>query len=182
MNCHKVLNLDVSRLISDKSIIPRPAKYKPLSVVGCDPKHYLTDHTYNKLSVLGKLNSLVFHMKPYVDKGNIHIDMNSIDIQPFWPSLNIIIEGQGIMKWFAPTSQGTLRYNPFGKVWYYSWEKNFGDVVDQWTEGKVALVRTDIPHNAWNPVDEERLVVSIRWKQRYSWEETVNWFEKNFSQ
>ena len=181
MICHKVLNLNVNEFISNNQLIPRPANSAlvPFSVSQCNPKIYLKENIYNKLSALGNLNSLIFHMHPNTDKNSIHIDINSKDKLPRHPTLNILIEGQGVMKWFNPTDNGIVKHLAFG-YGYCTWENNFGELVDQWVEGKIALVRTDIPHNVWNPFNQERLVVSIRWDIRYSWEETLEWFEKNF--
>lgn len=180
MICHKVLNLTSSDLIPDTTKVFRPWHNKSFSVRSQDPKLFLGANVYEKLSELGDLTSLVFHMKPYADKQNVHIDISSKSKLPFWPSLNVLIEGQGVMRWFVPNSQGNLSYQPNADVWYQSWENTFGEVVDQWSEGKVALVKTDVAHNVWNPGDTDRLAVSIRWRQRYSWEETLEWFEKNF--
>lgn len=84
------------------------------------------------------------------------------------------------MKWFKPTTLGKLRISPIG-VRYKAWtpDEGYGEVVDEWSHGKVALVRTDIPHNVWNPNQETRLVASTRWEARMTWEETNEWFEKN---
>jgi len=179
MICHKVLNLKPQDLISNFKSIPTPAESIPFGVVPFNPILCLDESFYKKLSELGTLGSLVFHMQPYADKKSIHIDIDKISKQPFWPTLNIIIKGQGVMKWFNPTVPGKLNFHPRGKVLYKNWNDNFGEIIDKWEEGKVALVRTDIPHNVWNFSNEERLVISIRWSKFLTWEETLSWFEKN---
>lgn len=184
MQCHKILNFNPHDLIGNFDIIPKPLNNITAGVVGFDPKLCLKDYYYNKLLNLGtKLESLVFYMKPNANKRNIHIDIDKNTLKPYWPSLNILIQGQGIMKWFKPITDSKLRFNSNGKVLYKSWENenDYGEILDVWSTGKVALVRTDIPHNAWNPGVEDRLVISIRWKQCLSWDETLEWFEKNFT-
>ena len=175
--CYQCLNLKVENIISDIEKIPFSIE-KDFSVVRCDPKIYLDDNFYHLLSQFGQLSSLVFYMKSFVDKKNIHIDLDKTTRSPLWPSLNIIIKGQGIMKWFNPIGEGNYGYSFSGKVFYKKWEeKNYGKIIDEWVQGKVALVRTDIPHNVWNPFDQERLMVSIRWDKRHSWEETLKFVE-----
>jgi hypothetical protein len=181
INCYKLLNLNVEDLIENYNI-PCPAENKLFAVCRVDPAIFLKKHIHEKLSELGNLSSLVFHMKPYADKKNIHVDIDKLSKMPYWPSLNILIKGQGAMKWFSPATPGTLSYNLQGNVYYRYWkEHDYGDTIDEWTNGKVALVRTDIPHNAWNYSNEERLLISVRWSRRTSWEETLDWFDKNVS-
>ena len=95
MQCHKLLNIPTSIFIKDTSIIPRLPKDKNMWI---DPKLFLTTDAYNKLSILGRLNSLIFEMKPNVDKNNIDIDLLGPTLEPVLVSLNIVLEGQGVMK------------------------------------------------------------------------------------
>ena len=179
MNCYKVLNIKVSDLIADQSNIPRPAEHKMFAAETHNPKLYLNKNIYEKLLELGNLSSIVFHMKPFVDKKSIHVDLDENKI-PWGSSLNIILSGQGIMKWFNPNKLGVISRGNYGNVWFLNWTSDYGEQIDTWTDGKVALVRTDIPHNVWNPFDQERLIVSVRWSKKYTWEELVYWFDHNF--
>jgi hypothetical protein len=181
MICHKVLKINPLDLIIDPRLVPKILSRLSYTVSRADPKEFLKSNIYEKLSELGDLEAVIFHMKPNSDRGIVHTDAEFNSKLPHWPSLNIIVEGQGVMKWFNPDSPGDLKFEPYGKVWYRSWSNDVGEAVDQWSEGKVALVRTDIPHNVWNFNHEDRLVASIRWHRRYSWEETIEWFDKNFS-
>lgn len=180
MQCHKLLNIPTSIFIKDTSIIPRLPKDKNMWVNTIDPKLFLTTDAYNKLSILGRLNSLIFEMVPKADKKNIHIDLVSSTLEPAWSGLNIILEGQGIMKWFIPEKDGYVitRKNP--KIAYKAWFSDYGEPVDTWSTGKIALVRTDIAHQVWNYDNNNRFIVSIRWSNRTSWEETIDWFKCNF--
>jgi hypothetical protein len=135
---------------------------------------------YEKMSELGLLYSLVFSMKPGADKKSIHIDIDRKTQTPYWPSLNIVIDGQGVMRWFNPTKPGQMLKNNNTGVFYKAWFHDYGDIVDEWSVGKIALVRTDIPHQVWNFDNGIRRIVSIRWNKKISWEETIEWFNSNF--
>lgn len=176
-NCHCVLNLSPNDIVKVDHVFPAvPESAKGFWVSRCDPAQFLTSLWLDKLQPLGRLNALWFVMNPGVNKGNIHVDLESQSQTPFWPSLNVILQGQGLMKWFAPIDPGTVKFHDQARVHYKYWTDNYGEPIDQWTQGKVALVRTDVPHNAWNPHDQPRHVVSIRWRSAMSWPETLDYF------
>ena len=178
MNCHKVLDIPIESLIKTLDGVPRLPSNQSMQAIACDPKIFLHDHIYNSLTRLGPLSSLVFEMRGNTAKDNIHIDYDKLTLKPFWPCLNLILEGSGILRWFQPTTQGVLRL-AHGN-YYMAWHKDYGEPIDEWHSGKVALVRTDIPHNAFNYANDTRLCISIRWLTTYTWEETLEWFETEF--
>jgi hypothetical protein len=180
MQCHQRLNIPISTLIKDISMIPRLPDNKELWTTHVDPKLFLTDIAYEKLSELGSLIGLVFEMQPNADKKNIHVDIIPSTLETAWSGLNIIFEGQGVMKWFQPESPGYLIKKQNPTIVYRAWFNNYGDPIDIWDQGKIALVRTDVPHQVWNYDDTNRFIVSIRWSNRKSWEETIDWFNRNF--
>jgi hypothetical protein len=177
---HYPLGLSVNHFIKDYDIIPTLPPNKQFHISSCNPKLYLHDDIYQKLSALGILNSLVFSMVSNIDKGSIHIDLDRSTLEPWWPSLNIVIDGQGIMRWFNPSTPGVVLQNKSAGVFYKTWFKNYGEPIDEWNSGKVVLVRTDVPHQAWNFDNDIRRIVTIRWDKKISWEETIEWFNKNF--
>jgi len=177
---HHHLNLPINYFVKDFDIIPTLPAGKQFHVSACDPKLYLHDIIYHKLAELGTLYSLVFSMVPGVDKGSIHIDLDATTLEPYWPSLNILINGQGVMRWFNPSIPGIVMRNGNAGVYYKAWFKNYGEPIDEWSEGKVALVRTDTPHQVWNFDNDIRRIVSIRWNKKISWEETIEWFHNTF--
>jgi hypothetical protein len=179
MHCHQILNIPISTLIKDISMIPRLPDNKELWVNGIDPKLFLTTDAYNKLSILGRLNCLIFEMKPNVDKNNIHIDLLDT-LEPVLSGLNIVLEGQGIMKWYMPEKDGYIMNRTNPKITYKAWFNNYGEPVDIWDTGKIALVRTDVAHQVWNFDNDNRLIASIRWDKKTNWEETIEWFNRNF--
>jgi hypothetical protein len=180
MNCHRLINIPVDTLIKDISMIPRLPDNKELWTTHVDPKLFLTDIAYDKLSALGSLVGLVFEMNPKADKKSIHVDLIPATLEPAWSGLNIVLEGQGVMKWFKPKTPGYLIKRENTRIAYQAWFNDYGEPVDVWSHGKIALVRTDIPHQVWNYDDTNRFIVSIRWSNRTTWEETIEWFNKNF--
>lgn len=180
MKYFKLLQGEVSNIIVNEDKIPRLKKPFSMFAIGCDPATFLSPLIYGKLSKLGKLYSIIFEMKPHVDKGNIHIDLEHSTETPFWPALNIVIAGQGVMRWYNPIGNGTLAQHKIGVKYYYWTKPYYGDIVDEWTTGKIAIVRTDIPHQAFNFDDENRCIVSIRWSTKMSWEETIDWFNREW--
>lgn len=171
--------MPISYFIKDTSSITEFPKDKEFNVALCDPQTYLHDEVYNKLSELGTLYSLVFSMRPGADKKMIHVDLDATTKIPYWPCLNILLEGQGTMKWFNPDRDGIIQRHA-ASVYYKSWYNNYGEEIDSWDTGKIALIRTDIPHQAWNFDSDTRRVITIRWSNRKSWEETIEWFRVNF--
>ena len=180
MQCHKLLNIPTSIFIKDTCIIPRLPKDKSMWVSSIDPKLFMTTDAYNKLSILGRLNSLIFEMKPNVDKNNIHIDLLGPTLEPVLVGLNIVLEGQGVMRWYVPEKDGYVINRTTPKITYKAWFNNYGEPVDIWDKGKIALVRTDVAHQVWNFDNINRQIVTIRWDNKMSWEETIEWFQHNF--
>ena len=179
MNCYRLLDIPPNQLIEFPDRVPRKRYPEGFGVTSCNPKMFFYKDIHDELLKLGDLVTLVFQQNTNADKGSIHIDM-SHDGYPFWPSLNIILEGQGVMRWFSPSTPGILKISPIG-VRYQAWTtiEDYGSKIDEWNQGKVALVRTDVPHNVWNLDNEARLMASTRWKTRMTWEETTEWFEKH---
>jgi hypothetical protein len=181
IKCHHPLNIPVTHFIKNIDVIPKLPENIDSFVTSFNPKLYLHDEIYQKLSELGTLYSLVFSMKPGVDKGSIHIDLDRKTFKPMQPGLNLVLDGQGIMRWFNPDGYGIIKSRPAPvSIFYKAWFKNYGEPIDEWSTGKVALVRVDTPHQAWNFDNEIRRIVTIRWLGNKSWEETIEWFNRNF--
>lgn len=179
---HKKLDITVEQLVKSTDHLyrmPLGKDSKVCSATMTDPKFLLKDDIYSLLSELGPLAGLLFEQPPWIQKGNIHIDIDKNSRLPFWPALNLILEGQGTLRWFEPFGHSDIR-EAAGNL-YQAWApKDYGKILEEWNYGKVALVRTDIPHNAFNFDKEIRLSVSIRWIKRYTWDETKQWFDDVF--
>lgn len=175
----KNLDISIESLVKTVDKIPRMPTGEKAMAVACDPQLFLYEHVYDKLSEFGTVVGLVFEMVSGHEKGNIHIDYDKHTNKPFWPALNLILKGQGVLRWFEPSAPGIMR--SAGGNSYMAWDKeSYGTILEEWRTGKVALVRTDIPHNAFNIDEGNRLSVSIRWMEQHSWEETLNWFDQEF--
>jgi len=175
----KNLDIPTESLVKTTEKIPRLPVGENALAVACDPRLLLHEHVYNKLSEFGSLVCLVFEMVPNYEKGNIHIDYDKRINGSINPALNLILEGQGVLRWYSPSTPGKMRST--GDYNIIAWDKeSYGSLIEEWRTGKVALVRTDIPHNAFNTDNVNRLSVSIRWAERHGWIETINWFEQEF--
>ena len=180
MTFYKILNISPSNLIQHIDKIPRMSDSENLSTKSCDPKEFLWSHVYEKMKNFGELSSLIFEQKYLAEKNDIHIDIQPKRKMPVSHSLNITVFGQGTMRWYKPIGNGILKKNPKANTSYVVWETNFGKILDEWNTDKVALVRTDIPHQAFNYNKETRLTVSLRWTNFVSWSDTIEFFENNF--
>ena len=128
MKCHHLLNIPVSSLIQDTSLIPRIPNNLSFWATYVNPKLFLKANVYDKLLQLGNLSGLIFEMKPKSNKESygIHIDLITTTLQPAWPGLNIIFEGQGTMKWFKPDTDGVIVIKTSPNLAYVNWLKDYG--------------------------------------------------------
>jgi hypothetical protein len=120
---------------------------------------------------------MTFYQKPFCYNKKAHTDITSTNMF-HWYSLNVIISGQGKMSWFSPSTQGDLlrhKDNPDG-ILYIDFENVnlLGSPVDTWNFGKIALVKTGIPHHTYNDGAIERIVVSIRWDPILDWNSAID--------
>ena len=183
MKCHHLLNYHVSDLLKNLDCIPRMGPKKQSNAIRFNPSLCLHDHVYENLLQFGNLTSIIFELNPLVDKKQIHIDLliRNRQIIANWPTLNIVLSGQGTMRWYRPTVPGKIKMHPEMKnILYKEWLDNYGEIIDEWTTGKIALVRTDIPHSAYNFDNETRLLLSIRWGNYLSFEDAIEYFENDF--
>jgi hypothetical protein len=179
-SCYKLIDIAPEKIVvNTHTITPIPDGTDHWST-DLDVNTLLTPGAKRKLSSrFGNLFAIGFSIRPNVDKGSIHIDLETGTLQPFWPSLNVVTSGQGVMRWFKPAKRGSL-HKVTEKRFYKAWFSDYGEPIDEWATGKVALVKTDIAHQVWNFDNEIRQIISIRWANRSTWEETVEWFDKEF--
>lgn len=183
--CHRVLNIKPEQLIKSFDLIPSPIDLAPkpiqLATRSIAPKDVLHPSVYNLLTKMGrasKLGGLLFEALPYAQKQQVHVDLYSDGLTPFWPALNIVVEGQGVMRWYNPVGLGKVLYLPEAEVYYRSWDMaDRGSIVDEWINGKVVIVRTDVPHQTWNQENTRRKVISIRMRH-LSWKQWNNIADK----
>ena len=142
----------------------------------------LSPEAYAYFSPYGlRKNLMTFYNQPNYNKiGPAHIDYINAEDKHLY-SLNISIYGQGQMNWYYTNNSGKIyRHLRDPKHILYETFENvemLGDPIDVWKEGKVALVRTDIPHLVYNDNDSERLVLSIRWENHFDWDGAVEFVQ-----
>lgn len=174
--CHKILPYKTSDFINDLTELQRISI--PNGVKLCNAELFIKKEILEQLSDLGDLSCVIFKKKPNVNhKKYIHID--SIDgVLGCQPCLNIVV-GSGVMKWYAPSSKPFLHKNALN-LRYFAYYKDWGNPIDEWINGGVALVKIDIPHQVWNYSEYDRYCLSLRWKKLLTWDEITNWFETKF--
>jgi hypothetical protein len=180
-SCHYPLDISVDRIVKNINKLPELIKYPNMVAVGqIDPRYFIQDNTYSILTEVSDLMILLFCAAPHSTKNNIHIDLEEKTENPFWPALNVVVNGSGIMNWYKPTTDPKLKYYNLGDVFGMEWTDNYGEIIDTWDAGKVCIVKTDVPHNAFNEnFGDFRTCLSIRWKSRHTWEETIAWYDEN---
>lgn len=145
-----------------------------------------TDDLLNKnaidlLSPYGLRKKLMtFYQRPFNFNKKAHTDINA-DNSYHWYSLNIIVSGQGKMVWFNPSPKRDILHHkndPKG-ILYVDFDDYsvLGDPIDVWGEGRIALVKTGIPHHTHNDGPTERLVISIRWDPIITWNSAIELIE-----
>jgi len=118
---------------------------------------------------------MTFYQRPFCYNKKAHIDISS-DNSCHWYSLNVIVYGQGKMMWFNPSSKKDIfEHKNDSKILYIDFEDYtvLGNPIDIWSSGKIALVKTGIPHHTHNDGSIERLVVSIRWDPIFAWDSAI---------
>ena len=168
----RLLNLEYCNSIIELGTDIEVRALPAIDLLTTSAYQYFNRYTLNK-------NLLVFYTKSKKTKNYIHVDRltkGDIHIGKFHPySLNCIIKGQGTMQWFAPKEPGILTHHDVGfqaDVWPLSMS---GQLIDTWNTGKISLVQTNVPHRAFNDDLEDRVCVSIRWKNMLiPWEKLVS--------
>lgn len=184
----KTYNIPIDRLLNLKYCNSILESNKDIELKLLSSIDILTDTAYQYFNryTLHK-DILVFYQKSKKDKGTIHTDyLSDGDLSPnefHSYSLNVIIKGQGVMQWFKPLGPGVLAQHNVGVKYRYWYSAFKGQLLDSWTEGKVALVKTDVPHQAYNNDVEDRVCVSIRWRNMLiPWEELISTLDRDIRQ
>jgi len=111
----------------------------------------------------------------------IHTDYVT-EIDPHYYSFNIICKGQGVMTWYnSPPGGGNKTRHPAdpARILYETFNGFTLDTVATWSDGKIALVKTGIPHGVKNNGSEDRICLSIRIDD-YGWEEAKKIYSECF--
>ena len=112
---------------------------------------------------------------------NIHTDYVTEDNTHHY-SFNVLCQGQGTMTWFKRPDEGSKMFrhpNDPTRIIYETYEGLTLEPIDHWTDGKVALVRTGIPHGVKNEGSENRICLSIRIDD-YGWDQAKEIYNNYF--
>jgi hypothetical protein len=184
----KTYNIPIDRLLNVKYCNSILESNKDIELKLLPSIDILTDTAYQYFNRYAlNENFLVFYQKSKKDKGTIHIDylskgcLSTNELHPY--SLNVIIKGQGEMQWFKPLGPGILSQHNIGVTYRYWHSALKGKILDSWTEGKVALVKTDVPHQVYNNDLDDRVCISIRWRNMLMpWEELIFTLDRDIQQ
>lgn len=182
---NKFINLD-SKFISQEYLDQNFRVYEK-KMLHTPSRDILTLSAYNYFFSFGLREKLMtFYQQANNSKiESAHIDYISITEKHFY-SLNVLIYGQGKMNWYNTNTKGKIFRHPRSPktILYENFDDiiSLGDPIDIWEFGKVALVRTDIPHLAVNNDAEERLALSIRWDKHFDWDGAIEFVQKFIDQ
>lgn len=184
IECHHVFETDIYKFINKKSAIFNDeflnVTFRPYKKIMrlLPTSDLLNQNLIDLLTPLGLRSELMtFYHKPFFVGKQAHVDITA-NKTFHWYSLNIAIYGQGKMFWFNSVDDGIILNHKDSPEDILYIEFNdltaLGQPIDVWSQGKIALVKTGIPHYTCNDSIEERLVISIRWDPIISWDESIN--------
>lgn len=133
---------------------------------------------YDYLKPYGVRDRLMLFFQPPHDLDpRIHTDYISKEETHFY-SFNILCRGQGTMIWYERPEQGSemlAHANSPNHIFYEVYPNLDLKKIAEWNSGKVALVRTDIPHGVINDSNELRVCLSVR-INNFGWEKAKEIF------
>ena len=178
--CHDIINLSPDFFFEDVEYIKSLRQLNSTKVL---PSTIFKKEVFEKLKSLSLNNSFttyIFSKQPNLHTWPIHIDPDFIRAHCLF-AFNIIIQGQGVMKWFAvPKDKGQIGTNKVNDAYVYFKEEDC-TLMDEWTEGKCAFVKIDVAHQAWNYDSDERIAISIRWNPGDSYDDVYTKFKEVFN-
>lgn len=186
--CHHVFDTNIYKFINEKSKVFDEEflnntfrQYKKIMKL-LPTADLLNQDIMNLLTPYGLRSELMtFYQKPFFIGTQAHVDITSNNTR-HWYSLNVAIYGQGKMFWFDDINDGVVLNHKDSPDDILYIEFNdltvLGNPIDVWSTGKVSLVKTGIPHYTHNDSIDERLVVSIRWDEILSWEESIDLIDR----
>ena len=184
MENFKLLDISLSSILKDYSnLIVDKKKYDRWPV---KPHLVIQDDIFDLFSKWGTPKILIAQL-PVNSGGMLHSDRDQINLNNHHhnPAINMLLSGTHIMNWYEMDIPGEIAL--MGKtagtivipgVTHSTtlWRNELGRVIDTWTTGDVAAVRTDVPHKVFNTGNTPRTTLSIRWYEyEISWEEFLDW-------
>jgi hypothetical protein len=158
VNLNTLLNIDNIRYFVQKSLRERGMMLIPTAIA-------LKKEFSEYLKPFGLRSRLMIFYQPAGDlKQNIHTDFVDCNTTHHF-SFNLLVQGQGKMIWYyEPDDDGKLfeHSRSPNDILYKTYPNANLKVLDTWTTGNAALVKTGLPHGVENSGIEDRICLSIR--------------------
>jgi hypothetical protein len=136
-----------------KSYMPSSGSPNDVTVNKCYQKAALTNHP-DKIAD-PKLKAMAEEKMKILNRAKDYVTEDD----PHHYSFNVLCQGQGTMTWFKRPDEGSKMFrhpNDPTRIIYETYEGLTLEPMDHWTDGKVALVRTGLPHGVKNEDNEDR--------------------------
>jgi len=172
MECYYKFDIDTTQILNLDYINRKAVENSGKGMTLVISQLALKPSFFNYLKPYGLRDYLMLFLRR---SGNLNEETHTdyvTDEQPHHYSLNILCQGQGTMSWFyRPEGGGQMLRHPNDptRIIYETFNGMELDPIDKWTDGKIALVRTGIPHGVRNDGTEDRVCLSIRIDD-YGWE------------
>jgi hypothetical protein len=183
MECYYKFNLSADQILNLDYIYRKANEHADKGMILVISELALKPAFYTYLKQYGLRDYLMLFLRK---AGNIKKDIHTdyvTEEQPHHYSFNVICKGQGTMTWFNRPVEGSQMFrhpNDPTRIIYETYNGLTLDPVDQWTDGKIALVRTGIPHGVMNDSSEDRICLSIRIDD-YGWEQAREIYNSFFN-
>jgi hypothetical protein len=182
MECYYKYNIDITQILNLDYIYKKANEHSDKGMILVISSIALRPKFFKYLKQYGLRDYLMLFLRKANNlKEGIHTDY-ATEEQPHHYSLNIICKGQGIMTWFQRPAEGSQMFrhptDPNGII-YETYNSLALESIDQWADGKIALVRTGIPHGVINDSFEDRICLSIR-IDNYGWEQAKEIYNNFF--
>jgi hypothetical protein len=182
--CYYKFNLDIDQILNLDYIIRKANENDGKGMILVMSELALKQPFFQYLKNYGIRDYLMLFLRKSGNLNeNIHTDYVTEDDTHHY-SFNVLCQGQGTMTWFKRPDEGSKMFrhpNDPTRIIYETYEGLTLEPMDRWTDGKVALVRTGLPHGVKNEDAENRICLCIRIDD-YGWEqakEIYNNFFKN---
>lgn len=178
---------------ADVEVIPGRHTLNDQQTLYCDPRDIISLEFYDLLASMDLIDDhtgafFMFYHRPNGRPGPIHCDWGPDPSRPrnHW-AINWCwaLDHDQTMRWYEPVdptvdSEGfpvtATRMNGWSRIPEYAPEAV--REIAQTTIVEPTLVRTDIPHNAWNQSSHPRWAFSLRGRGTESWAAAVKAFQK----
>jgi hypothetical protein len=183
MECYYKFNVDIEQILNLDYVYRKANEHADKNMILVISELALKQKFYAYLKHYGLRDYLMLFLRKAGNvKEDIHTDY-ATEEQPHYYSFNLICKGQGTMTWFKRPKVGSQMFrhpNDPSRIIYETYNGLTLESIDQWSDGKIALVRTGIPHGVTNDELEDRICLSIRIDD-YGWEQAKQIYKDYFT-